>query len=475
MAIIDRRESAHRSRGFVADAGSLARAALVGSVVVVVAVMVDRAARASASAASSSASSSASSVGRGRVVGDARRCVARALRAGWRANGVGDGDGDGGGGARASVVGATTGASAFGRRRPRRRLASVSASTKASTKASGAGWARSLDDKLRAKSTTTRKLPAQEEAARRLASGIGATICVRTVLAPLERVKIEYLLNRSALKPEALVRSIFTKEGLGGFWKGNLLNLARTAPYKAINFCAFDTYRGFVIKAFPEGSDGRKIGTLCAGAGAGVTAVLTCFPMDVLRTRLLTTGGKAKYGSLIQCVKTMYTQEGLSTFYRGITPALVSMAPNAAVYYTIYDGLKHRRMAQLDEELRVRIAATKDMRERAKLEREYPSKTVEASNMMLFGALAGVASEASTYPFEVIRRRMQMQGGRSSASMVFGREALRRMTVTLRSIVRKQGVRGLYAGLGPSCIQVLPSASLGFFSYEMFKLLFQVD
>jgi len=439
--------------------------------------MVDRASRASSSSLSSSSSSSSSSsvtAAAGRGMGDARRCVARALRAGWWRD---DANG-GGGGERASAVAASASAASGRRRRwrRRRRLASVSASN-ASASASGAaaGWARSLDDKLRAKSTTTRKLPAQEEAARRLASGIGATICVRTVLAPLERVKIEYLLNRSALKPEALVRSIFTKEGLGGFWKGNLLNLARTAPYKAINFCAFDTYRGFVIKAFPEGSDGRKIGTLCAGAGAGVTAVLTCFPMDVLRTRLLTTGGKAKYGSLIQCVKTMYTQEGLSTFYRGITPALVSMAPNAAVYYTIYDGLKHRRMAQLDEELRVRIAATKDTRERAKLEREYPSKTVEASNMMLFGALAGVASEASTYPFEVIRRRMQMQGGRSSASMVFGREALRRMTVTLRSIVRKQGVRGLYAGLGPSCIQVLPSASLGFFSYEMFKLLFQVD
>jgi len=349
-----------------------------------------------------------------------------------------------------------------GKRRARARAREASLSTR-------------VNERLRDKARGRKVLPPQVEAVRRLASGVWATICVRTALAPLERVKIEYLLNRSALTPRALVRNIFAKEGLGGFWKGNLLNLARTAPYKAINFCAFDTYRGFVVKTFPEGSDGRKIGTLCAGAGAGITAVLTCFPMDVLRTRLLTTGGKAKYGGLIQCVKTMYAQEGLSTFYRGITPALVSMAPNAAVYYTIYDGLKLRRIAQLNVEMQAKIAASTDPRARAKLESDYPMKTVEASNMMLFGALAGVVSEASTYPFEVIRRRMQMQGGRSSASMVFGRKAIRRMTVTLLSIVRKQGVRGLYAGLGPSCIQVLPSASLGFFSYEMFKLLFQVD
>ena len=34
--------------------------------------------------------------------------------------------------------------------------------------------------------------------------------------------------------------------------------------------------------------------------------------------------------------------------------------------------------------------------------------------MMLFGALAGAAAEFSTYPFEVIRRRMQLQGGQGA-------------------------------------------------------------
>ena len=58
--------------------------------------------------------------------------------------------------------------------------------------------------------------------------------------------------------------------------------------------------------------------------------------------------------------------------------------------------------------------------------------------MMLYGAVAWVASEASTYPFEVVRRRMQMQGGRSSTSIVFGRKALMSMANTLRSIAREE-------------------------------------
>ncbi len=303
-----------------------------------------------------------------------------------------------------------------------------------------------------------------------MASGTLATVCVRTVLAPLERVKIEYLLNRSTLKLEAMVGGILRTEGALGFWKGNMLNIARTAPFKAINFCAFDTYREIVNRTFPEGSDARKIGLVCAGAGAGMTAVVTCFPMDVLRTRLLTTGGKEKYGSFFACVKMMYRQEGASTFYRGITPALVSMVPNAAVYYSVYDGLKNRRLAQLNAEL----AATRK-KSGSKQAEENSVKNIEQKNMMLYGAVAGVASEASTYPFEVIRRRMQMQSGRSSTAMVFGRKALLSMATTLRSVARESGLKSLYAGLGPSCVQVLPSAALGYYTYEMFKLLLEVD
>ena len=353
------------------------------------------------------------------------------------------------------------------------------ASASASSGSVGAGVARWRPPRMPSletiRSRDKRKLSRQEAAARRLTSGTLAAVVVRTVLAPLERVKIEYLLNGSALKPEALVNAIMQKEGLGGFWKGNMLNIARTAPFKAINFCAFDTYREFVYRSFPEGSDARKIGLLCAGAGAGMTAVITCFPMDVIRTRLLTAGGIERYGSFLACVRRMYREEGLSTFYRGITPALVSMAPNAAVYYSIYDGLKNRRLAQLNEE---RAAERGRNGKRSKFKEADGAdavKTIEQKNMMLYGAIAGVASEACTYPFEVVRRRMQMQGGRSSTAIVFGRKALMAMASTLRSVSKDAGIRGLYAGLGPSCIQVLPSAALGYYTYEMFKLMLSVD
>lgn len=367
-------------------------------------------------------------------------------------------------------------ARALEKRRKRKTFLASASSASGSVGAGVARWRPPRMPSLETiRSRDKRKLSRQEAAARRLTSGTLAAVVVRTVLAPLERVKIEYLLNGSALKPEALVSAIMQKEGFGGFWKGNMLNIARTAPFKAINFCAFDTYREFVYRSFPEGSDARKIGLLCAGAGAGMTAVITCFPMDVIRTRLLTAGGLERYGSFLACVRRMYREEGLSTFYRGITPALVSMAPNAAVYYSIYDGLKNRRLAQLNQERAAERARNGKRTKSKDADDAQAVKTIEQKNMMLYGAIAGVASEACTYPFEVVRRRMQMQGGRSSTAIVFGRKALMAMASTLRSVSKDAGIRGLYAGLGPSCIQVLPSAALGYYTYEMFKLMLSVD
>ena len=144
------------------------------------------------------------------------------------------------------------------------------------------------------------------------------------------------------------------------------------------------------------------------------------------------------------------------------------MTPNGAVYYTVYDRLKTRRL----EELCAKSAARDDKRDgKANGSVTSPGPVrVEQGNMMLFGALAGAAAEFSTYPFEVIRRRMQLQGGQGTMSQVVGRRALRRMTATVRIITKNHGLKGLYIGCLPSVAQVLPSAALGYYSYEMFKI-----
>ena len=55
----------------------------------------------------------------------------------------------------------------------------------------------------------------------RLAAGVLSTVVVRTLLAPMERIKLEYQLNRSMLPVGAAFRKVMAAEGARGFWRGN--------------------------------------------------------------------------------------------------------------------------------------------------------------------------------------------------------------------------------------------------------------
>ncbi len=112
----------------------------------------------------------------------------------------------------------------------------------------------------------------------------------------------------------ATAAEVLRTEGPPGFWKGNFVNILRTAPFKAINFFSFDKYHGLLVGL--TGEEGN-VARFAAGALAGVTATLCCFPLDVVRTRLLAKGGGPRYGGVFQTISGMAKHEGLGSLYTG--------------------------------------------------------------------------------------------------------------------------------------------------------------
>ena len=51
-------------------------------------------------------------------------------------------------------------------------------------------------------------------------------------MAPLERIKLEIVLHKRQETMFEVALGVFQRDGAVGFWKGNAINLLRTAPYK---------------------------------------------------------------------------------------------------------------------------------------------------------------------------------------------------------------------------------------------------
>lgn len=150
--------------------------------------------------------------------------------------------------------------------------------------------------------------------------------------------------------------------------------------------------------------------------------MVTCFPLDVIRTRVLVTHHHAHHAhthaiprqGVVAMTRSIIRNEGVGALYAGSLPALLSIVPSGAVFYGLFDLLK-------DSYLQTRHAA----RVTAAQEGGCKGPVVFDDRLgavvtLLFGATAGAAAETAVYPLEVVRRRMQLQSLARAAAPAAG-------------------------------------------------------
>lgn len=189
-------------------------------------------------------------------------------------------------------------------------------------------------------------------------------------------------------------------------------------------------------------------GLLCnagAGAAAGVIAATFVCPLDVIKTRfqvhgLPNLGSTNIRGSLILgSLEQIFQREGLRGMYRGLSPTVLALLPNWAVYFTIYEQLKSFLCTD-DERHHLSIGAN-----------------------MLAASGAGAATTIATNPLWVVKTRLQTQG------MKAGVVPYKSTLSALRRIVLEEGIRGLYSGLVPALAGV-SHVAIQFPTYEKIKI-----
>ncbi|KAI3802987.1 hypothetical protein L1987_31134 [Smallanthus sonchifolius] len=270
---------------------------------------------------------------------------------------------------------------------------------------------------------------------RRLISGAIAGAVSRTCVAPLETIRTHLMVGSSGHSTTEVFQDIMQTEGWTGLFRGNLVNVIRVAPSKAIELFAYDTVKKSLTPKLGEKSKPRIPESLIAGAVAGISSTICTYPLELLKTRL--TVQRGVYNNLVDAFLKIVKEEGAAELYRGLTPSLIGVIPYAASNYFAYDTLRkaYKKVLKKDE---IGNIAT-----------------------LLIGSAAGAISSSATFPLEVARKHMQ-------AGAINGR-VYDNMLHALLTILEKEGVVGLYRGLGPSCIKIVPAAGISFMCYEACK------
>ncbi|KAI0298333.1 mitochondrial carrier domain-containing protein [Multifurca ochricompacta] len=153
--------------------------------------------------------------------------------------------------------------------------------------------------------------------------------------------------------------------------------------------------------------------TFTAGAIAGVTEILTFYPLDVVKTRMQLERGKSTT-SLLGSFRTIIREEGVGRLYRGLVPPLLLEAPKRATKFAAND-FWGKIFKQLSGE---------------------PEMTRQLS--IITGCSAGATESFVVVPFELVKIKLQ---DKSLASTYSG------PLDVVRQVVRKDGILGLYAGM----------------------------
>jgi solute carrier family 25 (mitochondrial carrier protein), member 16 len=353
-----------------------------------------------------------------------------------------------------------------------------------------------------------RKIPRQslEYAVRSGVAGGLAACAAKTVVAPLDRVKILFQASNPQFQKYTgswsgairAIRDIYRADGGRGLFRGHSATLLRIFPYGGIKFLAYEQVRAIVIPSKEYETPFRRF---MAGSLAGCMSVFATYPLEVIRVRLAWETKSTRRMTFRDICRKIYNERppqattraatlqeanvpraaavtveatsaavtaitpshGISNFFRGFTPTLWGMIPYAGASFLTHDAagdlmrspsLAPYTVLPMSERSQKQLAPNKPAPLRAWAE-------------LTTGALAGFVSQTLSYPLEVIRRRMQVGG-------VVGDGHRLTMVEVGKNILRERGWKGFYVGLSIGYVKVVPMVATSFYVYERLKVFFGI-
>jgi solute carrier family 25 carnitine/acylcarnitine transporter 20/29 len=263
---------------------------------------------------------------------------------------------------------------------------------------------------------------------------------------PFDIVKVR--LQTSTTYPNALAaaKTIYKTEGPLAFYKGTLTPLIGIGACVSVQFGAFHEARrrfeAYNASKNPLQSPGLSYPQYyAAGAFAGIANSVISGPIEHVRIRLQTQphGANRLYSGPLDCVRKLSAHEGvLRGLYRGEAVTILREAQAYGVWFLAFEYMMNADAL------------------RNKIER----KDIPSWKIAFYGGLAGEALWLGSYPFDVVKSKMQSDG--------FGEKMrYKSMRDCFAQTYKAEGLRGFWKGLGPTLLRAMPVSAGTFAVVEM--------
>lgn len=232
-------------------------------------------------------------------------------------------------------------------------------------------------------------------------AGASAAAVAKTVIAPVERVKLILQLQnaQTTLAADRRYKGMLDcfvrvpkEQGVLSFWRGNWVNILRACSQESLGFAFKDLFKKYSL----EGVDPQQhhyrflIGNLAAGGGAGVATFMIIYPLDFVRTRLAIDLGKDKknreFKGMFDCIAKIVRHDGILGLYKGLVPSLQYILMYRGAYYGLFDSA-HPYCSE-------------------------DGKTLSFWRAFAVGQVVTLVAAMSSYPLDTVRRRLMMNAGK---------------------------------------------------------------
>lgn len=293
--------------------------------------------------------------------------------------------------------------------------------------------------------------PTQVPLWKHMVAGSAAGVMEHVAMYPADTVKTQMqavtaVSGAAPMTVRGTISSMWHQQGVMAFFRGCTAIGVACIPAHIGLFGTYELTKSWLLKPGFEKEHAPLRAAAC-GALSTIVHDSIIVPMDVVKQRLQL----GCYKSTWDCVLSTYRSEGTIAFYRSLPSTMLMECPFYAILVASNESLK------------------------LTLKMEGASRSADRSSLgwhFVSAGVSGVIASAATQPLDVVKTRLQTQEilrDMARDGKITSEARYRGLASTFSSILREEGIRGLYRGTVPRMVFAAPSSAMCWGTYEAGK------